>query len=111
MIRGHILLDGVTTNGLSPTPWAPFWEALALGAATKQYYPKPYELYIFCTGGTATVALQYGNTLGGLVTQISYNLTAGKAINAAVGRLQNRYLGLLVSGIAGATLNAYVTTP
>ncbi len=114
-LRGLILLDGVTGTGLGQTAGIGF-ESMAIGAlnaggngfgGSAQYYPVPYELFIVCLGGTATVQLQDGDTIAGLATKATIVLALNQAVNR-VGRCKHRYLALNVSAISGATLNAYL---
>ena len=109
MIRGAILLDGITGTGLGVT-FSPRWERLALAAALKQIQPWAYELYLACTGGTATVQYQEGNTVGTLATVNTFTL-ANPQVVKFVGRNQKNYSALNVSAISGATLNAWILMP
>jgi hypothetical protein len=102
------LLDTVTTTG-TPLPVYINGEAMATGTTkSANLLIIPYEIVITCTGGTATVNIQTGNTIGGLATVGgAISLTAGKTWRC-VGKLQTKYIALNVSAIAGATLNAYM---
>jgi|GEM_PF-6673529 hypothetical protein len=115
-LRGLILLDGVTGTGLGQTAGIMF-ESMAIGAlgasapgGSNQYYPFPYELFIACLGGTATVQIKTGNTIAGLTVENTLTMALNQSINR-VGRLKYRYLALNVSVISGATLNAYLRFP
>lgn len=117
-LRGLILLDGVTGTGLGQTAGIGF-ESMAIGAinlssngfgGSSQLYPKPYELFINCAGGTATVLLQDGDTIAGLATKNTIVLALNQQVKF-VGRCKHRYLALYVSVISGATLNAYLRFP
>lgn len=102
-----VLLDNVTGTGLGYILGIQ-GENMAAGAAMKNNFIVPYEIVVTAIGGTATVQLQTGATVGGLATVGGNIVLASGQTWKFVGRTQARLITMNVSAISGATVSGYI---